>query len=49
MSNENSLKRKEKRNKTRSFEETLFGATFIVFEKRTKKGKWVRTGRMRIR
>lgn len=46
---ENSLTRKEKRQKSRSFQETKFGATYIVFEKKTKRGKWVRAGKIRIK
>lgn len=46
---ENSLKRKEKRQSSRSYQLTEFGATYIIFEKRTKRGKWIRAGRIRIK
>jgi hypothetical protein len=49
MSNENSLLRKEKREKSRSYQIEEFGMTFIIFEKKTKRGKWIRSGRMRIK
>lgn len=45
---ENSLLRKEKKEKSRSFEIVEFGKKYIIFEKRTKRGKWIRSGRMRI-
>jgi len=43
-----SWRRQEKNGKMRSFEETELGAKFIVFEKKTKRGKWVRAGRIRV-
>ena len=46
---ENSLKRKEKRESSRSYELTELGQTYIIFEKRTKRGKWIRAGRVRIK
>ena len=45
---ENSLIRKEKKGNSRSFEVVEFGKKYIIFEKRTKRGKWIRAGRMRI-
>ena len=46
---ENSLTRKEKRGSSRSYETTEFGRKYIIFEKRTKKGKWIRAGRIQIK
>jgi hypothetical protein len=46
---ENSLKRKEKKGKIRSFEVEEFGKVFIIFEAKTKKGNWYRKGRIRIK
>jgi len=45
---ENSLRRKEKRQNSRSYQIEQFGGVYIIFEKRTKRGKWIKTGQMRI-
>ena len=41
--------RQEKKGKMRSFHESGLNATYIVFEKKTKRGKWVRAGKIRIK
>jgi len=46
---QNSWTRQEKKGKMRSFQETQFGATYIVFEAKTKRGEWKREGRIRIK
>lgn len=45
---QNSWTRQEKKEKMRSYEATEFGRKYIVFEKKTKRGKWVRSGRIQI-
>lgn len=46
---ENSLRRSEKKGNSRSYQIEQFGGVYIIFEKRTKRGKWIVQGRIRIK